>query len=106
MPAGRGGDRVGEVVVVRFRPFGVGRYQVQDVAVADLGAEGTGGFQRGAVDAPQHPSAVRLARVGERLAAVAQDAGQQVGHGYPGGQRHLGPPVRRGDGDPRQVHAG
>jgi hypothetical protein len=85
-------DRLDDVVEFQLRPLGVGRHEVEDLAVAyALSEQALGRHERLAVGAAQQPAAVPLAVVGETLAGVAQHLGKQLG------ERDV---LRKGDIDP------
>jgi hypothetical protein len=101
VPAGALGDRLHDVVVLQLRPLGLGRYEIQHLAVAyPLREEPLRGGQRLAVGPAQQPAAVPLAVVGHALAGVPEHLGQQLGERYVLGQRDVDPALGRADRHP------
>ncbi|GAA2528419.1 hypothetical protein Ahu01nite_090240 [Winogradskya humida] len=70
-----------------------------------LGKQALSSGKRHTVGAPEHPAAVFFAVVGEPLARVAQDFGEQFGQWHVLRQRDVDPARRRADRDSSKTYA-
>ncbi len=104
---GADGNRLDRVVVVKLRPVLIGEPEAQHVAVPDALVDQTlAGVERTTGHAPQHPSGMQRAAIGQLLAAGRKECRQQRRHRDALGQRDVDASVRRLHTDADEIGPG